>query len=503
MSLNLNSFYKFGSGNLNDVEIDSLTAVTNFNSYAKIIGIDGDKISIDTDTAFQGQFEKFDAGNTILIHCSASPTGQTAKLGKYLCAKILLTANSGTVLTLDKVVTNIFTDSDLDDYFLQAITFANFHCLTVHKNAIIAPQNFSPFTQIGGILAIKCSDTLTLDGGYIALNNCGIPLNWKESFRPLTDQEISGTLDSDSLAGDENYLTQERFLLNSGDGAVFIAAKNFVTDIDARIGNIFTHGNPDCRGADDSALKPSNVTNIGGSSIFIATGKNNLKAINLAKYRMKTNSNADVGKGLARCYISADNYPLRQDGKLYFLDTNANPARFSKKYNLYNFGSGKYGTVENPNYRLNSKAKLYFDMQNVIYAIPTISHALAKFSAGTKVWFEDNLFFIATLLKTEDNYYTFDKKIPFKCNNCFAIPEFENFTLTQDYDFEDFIIQVSNNCTIGGKISGNCIIFAKNLNLLPGAKLGDRCFLVADSVSGFDENYVPAEKFYPFVNNWQ
>ena len=81
----------YGTGKLGDIEISD-GIVENFNSYVrinKIDELDAAKVSFESDNAIIGAYEKFDAGEEILIHVSAAPV-ETEYLGKYIVAKILL-----------------------------------------------------------------------------------------------------------------------------------------------------------------------------------------------------------------------------------------------------------------------------------------------------------------------------------------------------------------------------------------------------------------------------
>lgn len=512
MSFDLKKVGGFGYSDNFDLEISG-GVMTNLNSYASVTSIDRNLITIDSANAFRGKFEFFTAGTEILIHCSASPTLKSEKLGKYIVAEI--TVADGDKLTLSIDITSQFQNSDLQDYYIQAVTFAKVHCLKLLDGGIISPQNFSPFSFYGGIVALKCDYALEFRGGHIALNDCGIPTNWKNKLRPLTDIEITGELDIDATAGQENFQTQEQFLLNSGDGAAFIVAKKISvfddvlrgTTSPSRIGNFLTHGKKKCRGASDSAFKPSKITNIGGSSILIACKHfENFNCNLIAKYRTVPETLATVGKGLARCYIASEKL-LPPDDKLYSADLVSQENFFSQNFNLYDFGGGFFGDVENPIYQLNNLAKVLHRAGNKILIKQKNSVGLATFEVGRKIlgfaadYYRQsfNIFF-AQIVEIEGETLTLDCEVPENCEAIISVLECENFTLENDFDFENFVVAVKNNCRISGKIEKNCVILAKNLILSPGAKLGNYLFCVAENVSGFDENFIPPNS-YIFRNN--
>lgn len=360
MSFNLENVYRFGDGEIGDVSISD-GAYDKINSYARVTAAEGNTITIDLENVFAGDFEKFVAGNTILIHVSSAST-ETQYLGKYLVAEIQLVDRS--ILTLDKSLADILPASDFNYYSVQAVTFANFDCLDLQEGAILTPPPFNPFKLYGGILAIKCFDTLKFSGGVINLKDCGIPANRKHLLRPLTEQETekNGQLDVAKFAGYENHLTAERFLINAGDGAAFIVAKNLVCNKNSRIGNPETHGAQYCRGAKDSVgVKPSNITNIGGSSILIAAENiTNFAPEMIAKYR---DAASEEGAGLARCYIASET-KLPNDEGLYCFDCLNDNLRAQKKIGVKNFGDGSFGNLENPTTPLNNYAHISSISQN-------------------------------------------------------------------------------------------------------------------------------------------
>ncbi|MBQ7705052.1 MAG: hypothetical protein IJT73_06480 [Selenomonadaceae bacterium] len=360
MAFNLDDIYLYGNGEMGDLEI-SEGAVQNLNSYARVLKIEGNTITLDIENLIEGDYNTFRAGTDIFIHVSATNRTTGEHLGKYLIAKITL-VNDG-VATLDKNAEEFFSGVNLDYEYVQAVTVPNFDCVRLHKGAVVTCPPFDPYKFIGGILIIRCWLDLVFDGGNIDLTDCGIPYNRKNSLRPLTTQETAANGESDfaKLSGQENFITADRFLLNAGDGACMIIAKNLVCNDESRIGNPNTHGAAYCRGHQTSVgVKPSNITNIGGSSILLAADKIvNFTPKIIAKYR---SSDKPEGRGLARCYI-ASNTVLPADEGLYSFDILSNPARV-RNLGVEDFGNGSFGDFTNPNFQFNNYAKVTAISQN-------------------------------------------------------------------------------------------------------------------------------------------
>lgn len=502
-------FDGFGTGELGDVKITG-GAVQNLNSYARVTAINGNTVTLDLEGASEGAYEKFRAGVEVLIHVSATNGTDAADLGRFLTAKITLV--DGSVLTLDKQMFSV----DLNFYYVQAVTFANFDCLTLGSDAVLTPPVFSPFTYTGGIVALKCWDTLRFDGGSIDLTGAGIPVNRKDYLRPLTSQESAANGESDFalFSGFENSFTADRFLLNAGDGAAFIVAKKLVCHPDSRIGNPRTHGAQFCRGATNSAgVKPSNITNVGGSSILIAAESFvNFTPKLIAKYR---DASEPAGKGLCRCYIASET-KLRNDEGLYAFDVLANPKRL-QSLGVRNFGDGSFGDMVNPEAPLNNYLQV-IRVQNGGHRLTilfetalglaqvredslVLVQAVQKFPRNC---FDAGLFTVARVLKREYDVITIDTPAPtVNLDNyhlqIISVPQFANFTLNAEFadtiPFKKlggvFAIAVSDTCDLrGGKINvegcGCGIGYgADGLSVLGNAQNADRFPLGAGHGSVF------------------
>lgn len=441
--------YKFGVSK-RDLEISD-GAYEKLNSYAKITKIEQNTVKIDLENLIEGEGGKFQAGEIAMIHCSATNRETADFLGKYLIAQITLVSSDG-VLTFDKNIEKFFEGADFDYEYLQVIVIARFHCLKLNEGALLTCPPYNPYTFTGGILAVMCNDTFEFNGGHILLTDCGIPVNRKNSLRPLHTQETAanGETDQAKLAGQENFLTKERFLLNAGDGAVFIMAKKITCNENSRIGNIETHGAQFCRGNKTSVgVKPSNVTNIGGSTILLAAETiENFTPKIIAKYRC---ADAKEGRGLCRCYI-ASNTKLRADEGLYSYDTLSNPARV-QSLGIENFGNGSFGDAVNPTQPLNNYAKVT-SISNGGFRL-TLSNktlnGLAPFRKNALVialvtqksdkYTEDaGKFVVGRIIDIKNDSVTLDKaalNVDLDKYNLQLIstPEFSKFELSQNYTY--------------------------------------------------------------------
>lgn len=428
----------YGDGSLGDYTIaDGLFNACN--SYAQITEIKKNIIKIDLENAVIGELEKFTAGREILIHVSGSK-GATEQLGKYVVAKIELTDLN--VLTLNREIS-----FDVEEYYIQAVTLTNFDCLTLEEGAILSPQPYNPYKHVGGILALRCRNELVLNGGHIDLRDCGIPLNFAKELRPLTEQETAANGESDvsRQAGQENYLTATRFLLNAGDGATLIIAKKIKSSASSRIGNIETHGSQYCRGAKNSVgVLPSNITNLGGSTILIAADRlAGFSPAMIAKYR-----SGAAGKGLCRCYIASET-KLRADEGLYAYDCLSDKLRLQRLTGIHDFGDGSFGDVENPKLGLNNYAQvtnIRSDGLNFSYINKTYN-GIAGLSVGSLIMVqviqksaveEAGRFVITKVLEDTGSEMTVDVPIPVVSLSeylvqAISIPRFRKYKQSEKY----------------------------------------------------------------------
>lgn len=470
--------YDYGDGELGDYEIAE-GAVQVFNSYADVTAIDSNTVTINLETMIEGRLEKFHAGVDIMLHVSATNRTTAEHLGKYIIAKITL-ANNG-ILTLDKNVEEFFDGVNLDYEYIQAVTISNFDCLELNQGAVITCPPYNPFTHVGGILIIRCWRDLKFNGGVIDLRDCGIPTSRKNGLRPLLTQETAANGESDNakLSGQENYTTAERFILNAGDGAAFIIAKNIIFSESARIGNPNLHGAAYCRGHNTSVgVKPSNITNIGGSSILIAADAiQNFTPKIIAKYRSATEPE---GKGLARCYI-ASNTELPTDEGLYAKDILANPNRV-KDLGVEDFGSGMYRDQTNPTLPLNNYAKVTSISRkgykltlknrtfNGLAPLRVYSLVIALVTQKTDKYTKDaGRFTVGRIIDTNGGNVVLDKPAPIVDLNKYSmqlisVPEFNNLTISNNYNYtRKFEKGIGGVCAFA--VAGHCDISDGKINV--------------------------------------
>ena len=473
MAYDIKTLGGYGTGLRDDVEISD-GVIENVNSYARILKIDelnDEKVAIDTDSAVIGRYEDFSAGNDVLIHVSASAK-ETEYLGKYMVAKILLAQNG--LLTLSKKITDLIPRDQFEFYTLQMVTAANFDCLTLKDGGVIMPPVFDIHKLCGGILFIRVFDSLKFEGGHINLADSGIPSNAKHLFRPLTEQETAANGEGDfaKFSGQENFITSERLLLNAGDGALILAAKNIYCNEKSRIGNIDTHGAHFCRGAENSVgVKPANVTNIGGSTILIAAENIvDFSAKMIAKYRTAATKESEVGRGLCRCYI-ASNTPLRNDEGLYAYDVLHTPS-FLDAVNIHDFGAGTFGSIANPTKAINNYARvtainqggcrltLADETVNGLTPIDVDAMIIVQVIQKSHLHTEHaGEIVLAKVMSRGENYVVIDTPAPSASLENYAmqiisVPQFVNFTLNTNY---------TGTPKFNGKVGGVFAVAANNL----------------------------------------
>lgn len=441
MSLKISEVGGYGSGSLGDV-----TAISGvINSYARVTALSTNTATIILQAAYTGSYGGFEVGTEVLFHVSGS-TGASyhAYLGAWKVAKI--TAISGDVLTLDTDLTSVLPADQIARYYCQLVTIPQFKNLTLETGTQIQPITYSATNYYGGIVAFKCSDTLTFDGGHINLNDMGIPPASK-ALRPVKTLESNATTDTTKYAGWENFDTKEHFTLQAGDGAAFIVAKTFVCSEDSRIGNINTYGSQFCRGAKASVgTLPANVTNVGGSSIFIvANSIENFDPKILAKYRASAST---AGQGICRCYI-ATNTTLTNDEGLYAYDNISNATRVMRNFNVRNFGNGSLGDITDSLLQFNNYARvtsISSDRKKVSYTGKTTT-GLSQIVTGALVMIHCNhkdsnnvehsgRFILANVLSDNGTDLTLDHAIPTEFNadtyavQVVSVAQVNNFSLT-------------------------------------------------------------------------
>lgn len=428
-----------------------------YNCYARVTAINSTSITIDTANAIAGRFATFEPNYELVVHVSASVNGDTDYLGKWIWATI--TAVSGDLLTLDKDVTTILPADEFSKYYVQAIGVAKTDQFgrQLESAQTISPPAYSTTTFCGGIVIFKDDKKFYLGNVNIDLTDKGIPVASK-NLRPWLAQENQGKLDTDLYAGWENGATSERFMLNSGDGAAFIVAKDFdFGNAATRIGNLNSKGVLNCRGAVDSANKPSGVTNVGGSTILLVStygrtiGNYGREKI-FSKYR--STSSAE-GQGLARaCFISPASAGAIDDQGCVSIDALDVPNAPANNFNIKNFGSGELQDISNPTFCINNYARITdisSDRKQLTYTAKT-TNGLAQIQSGALVMVvatstssdaeicrqEHGKMTFAKVLSVTSTKITLDTAIPAADDSTswqiISIPQFRNFTLSTTYN---------------------------------------------------------------------
>ncbi len=424
-------------------------------------------------------------GTEILIVAVAASDTSAAKnfIGKWAVATITATTRPEVnfIVTVNKNLSQL-AEALNNDCKLHVVTIPHFKNLTLNSGEVLVPN----VSNQGYPLAFKCSETLTFNGGHIDLTGAGT------SVRPLLNQESAGTLDTDKYSGWENSATKDRFVINHGDGAVFIIAKNItVADDTSRIGNPNSQGVQYCRGASDSYNVPSGVTNVGGSTILICAGSfTGFTPKLIAKYRTGQSMYTDHA-GLGRCYI-ASGTKLRNDEGLYAYDNISNPSVVTDTLKIKNFGDGSSGSYNRGLVILNNYAAVRaFSTNRKTLTVSNMTtngavqfdvgalvmvHAKNKDSTNTKF---AGRFYLATILGINGNDITLDTASPYNTfsnwlNTYYVqlvtIPQFTDFTHTSPTSISPKITAWSDTNGYGGMLAiacnGTCNLTGKYLNVM-------------------------------------
>lgn len=488
MSFVLENYGGYGRGTLGDVTdppyavVNAYAAVEEIKTYSLLVIPIGDS-----------QYQSWSdcVGCQVLVHAVASKSGRNKGLGQFAIATITGTTqeDGGLRLALDTDYTLLAQEVENNNY-CQAVLIPEFKNLKLQSKSV-KPGPFSltdtpiggydpVFAPCGGIVAFKCSETLTLAGGHVDLRDAGFSTGTNTTYRPNLSHETNGALDTDLHSGSENSVTKDRLLLNCGDGACLIMAKSIVCSSgSSRIGNPSTSGFQYCRGASDSKNLPSGVSNQGGSSIFIATESfTNFTPGLIAKYR---STSSGTGRGLARAYLAveAPGNSIIPDEGLYALDCTQNLKRVKERFNISGFGKGTdgdYTVTSNPTLCWNSYAKVTA-ISGRVYTISRVSgDAEEKFnfevgrlvmihqsrkSSGTD--YTDGDFKISRITAISGSTVTIKHNFSFNLSTynvqMIVVPEFNNLTLAAEYNtaprFQNgaggiFAIAVMGTCNLSG-----------------------------------------------------
>ena len=408
MSFDIDAAGGFGSGyfNIGSLnEADNNYANREFGLWATVTAVNGNVLTLGRFIGKPGSFGgNYGMIDHVLIHhtlCkSTSPSDAVAaNLGKWEVRRIIsdfLCPDEGCYYDNDgnlnrigdlpsetnyKISLDADPDIDLDNFFVQVafiFEFENINTAITLQSVAYSYGKCQGTLETGfcgGIMAFKVSNTFTFNSEDVGddtivycrinLEGGGIPKEFAD-YRPLMPHEKSGTGedDTDIVSGSENSICHRRLPMNVGDGILFLLARNinftdpgdFSGHNRPRIGNWFSEGVPYCRGSNTSPNKPSGVTNIGGSTILIAS--ESIKNFNpkvISKYRSGSSSDGK-GKGLARAYIAcpykgievyqsqseALNYIPADEG-LYALDFLSNNTQLYDNCKIRSFGEGTMG----------------------------------------------------------------------------------------------------------------------------------------------------------------
>lgn len=459
MAFDLTAVGGYGSGTLGDV-------TSPFGMVINTVGVANnvDAKTIKLGNVYTGTYGTFKAGDEILIAIEGELTftGITTApdvktyLGKYCVCNVTAFDNEAKILTVDADVSQkLFgaypiTSGDETSYpafsgKILVTTIPHYKNLTLGENCTLTPRTIP---ECGSILALKCSEALTFNGGHIDLRDKGLPTTEADN-RPLMTYETRGTIDTDKYSGWENSDTKDRLILNVGDGAAFIITKKLVCHADSRVGNIETDGVQFCRGSSKSPNTPTGVTNIGGSTILICAGSiTSFEPSMIAKYR---NSSSAAGKGIARCYIASDT-KLRNDEGLYAYDCISTPTKITTTLNIKSFGDGSANSVTNPAGQINNYATITAldDTRKVLTYTNMTTTGTESFLLGSLVMVHFNhkdskntvsagKFILAKIIGMDAEQITLDTAAPYISNvtdyNCqiLTIPQYTDFTLNMPY----------------------------------------------------------------------
>ena len=490
MSFDLTGNGSYGSGKLGDVTdpdssvVNAYATAEDINTYDFLANpfLNSDFVSwLNPQTCI---------GCQVLLHCIASKNGNSSMLGKYLIATVtdaVFEDEHRLRVTIDRNTSELGTS--FNSWFWQAILIPEFKNLTLQSQSLKPfgagfedtswPDESPIIAPIGGLLVVKCSDTLTLAGGHVHLRGRGLDTNVSSTYRPNLNHENNGKLDTDLYSGSENSITKDRLLVNCGDGACLIMAKYInVSSGSSRIGNPDTSGVQYCRGASDSSGTPAGFSNLGGSTIAVVTHQfSNFTPALIAKYH----SGSD-GRGLARAYLAvlnAHNSPKPDEG-LYALDTISRPERLKSMCNISGFGNAQDGSYNLTSYTPQKCWNSYAAVTAIsgrVYTIarrPADKTELTDFTVGRLVlihqmrkasandW-EDGRFFMSRITAVSGSTVTIKHNFSFNLSNYYVqmvvVPEFNNLTLTKEYKNARawssgaggiFAIAVKGTCNLSG-----------------------------------------------------
>ena len=404
-------------------------------------------------------------GEQVLLHCITAKSSNQSTIGRFVIATITDSqAEEGALrITVDTSTAYTGNNSEVAGYW-QAILIPQFRNLTLRSQSVKPdPYSFSNTAigavdsgtaPCGGVLVFKCSETLTLAGGHVDLRDAGFPVNVSTTYRPSLSHETTGALDTDLHSGSENSIAKDRLVVNAGDGACLILAKQIICSSgSSRIGNPATSGVQYCRGASDSANTPANVSNVGGSTIALVTHAfSNFTPSLIAKYR-----SGSTGRGLARAYLAVLNArnEVKPDEGLYALDTIKNTSRLKDMCNLTGFGNAQdgsytitaakaskcwnsYAAVTAISGRVYTISKRTSDLDEVTsFAVGRLVMIHQSLNSSASDW-EDGRFKLSRITAVSGSTVTIKHNFTFDLSKysvqMVVIPEYNNLTINQVYN---------------------------------------------------------------------
>jgi hypothetical protein len=156
--------YGYGSATLGNYTTSATTTI--INSYATVtnFSLGGSRIQINRDTQRNGVFGDFVIGDEIIIHVLRPLNTIYEDIFKYCIRKVV--SIEGNEIIVDREIDAVYdfppTSTTLLNYVIQIIKVPCFQNLTINNSQGIIPLSYNVTNENGGIIALKCSGTLSL-----------------------------------------------------------------------------------------------------------------------------------------------------------------------------------------------------------------------------------------------------------------------------------------------------------------------------------------------------
>lgn len=353
MSYPLSWNYGYGEGTA------TLTASAGqiINKYARAVSFSGKNITIDTTSITTGGLGNFLTVNQyVLVHVAAykgtGPVRPARGHWKFAyITNVTPTATNQTTLTLSKNLSNILNtplaeNLGDDGIYVQVVTVPDFKNITLDNGRSITCPQFTSTTGTGGIVAFRCSGTLTFNGGHINLAGKGMSAADAATFwsagKIAENEPINREIGLEE-SGWENYRAQFHLPVNFPDGALWAVVNKMVCHNNSRIGNPSVTGVARKRDSSYDGHSSNSPRLAGGSSILLVANEidEDTKEY-LPNMIAKYSSITDSGRGLCRCYIATEsNIPT--DEALYSFDRINTPSRLRERCNVRLVDEAKNG----------------------------------------------------------------------------------------------------------------------------------------------------------------